>query len=68
MSAVGRARGGGGEIEAIKYARNKSRRGDQRALSQEPGVGGLYFSPALPLLGLGAVTSPFWVPGSTSVK
>lgn len=68
MSAAGRARGGGGQIEAIKYARNKSRRIDQRALSREPGVEGLYFSPALPLLGLGAATPPFWVPASTSVK
>lgn len=32
------------------------------------GWGGCISSPALPLLGLGVVTSPFWVPGSTSVK
>lgn len=34
MWAVGRA-GGGRPIEAIKHARNKSSRMDQRALSQE---------------------------------
>ena len=48
----------------------KEQKQKDRSRSPVPGAGGwgLYLSPALPLLGLGAVASLCWVPASTSVK